>query len=112
MSNTVYYYVTIIERNLSGDATHTINKFKTIEELSMYLMKFRNTWYENCYETWDELEMGCSFPSEYLFSSTSLEVRFNMQEERFKKNLPITIWNPENEMFKFIPLEINIRKGK
>lgn len=111
MSDTVYY-VTIIERNLSGYAKHSINKFITIEELSMYLIKFRNSWYEECYELWDELEMGCSFPSEYLFSSTSLEVKFNMQEERFKKNLPITIWNPENEMCKFIPLEINIRKGK
>ena len=111
MSDTVYY-VTIIERNLSGYAKHSINKFITIEELSMYLIKFRNSWYEECYELWDELEMGCSFPSEYLFSSTSLEVKFNMQEERFKNNLPITIWNPENEMCKFIPLEINIRKGK
>ena len=56
--------------------------------------------------------MGCSFPSEYLFSSTSLKVQLDMQEEKFRKNLPITIWNPENEMCKFIPLEINIRKGK
>ena len=38
----IVYYLTIIERNLSGYADHAINKFKTIEELSMYLIKFRN----------------------------------------------------------------------
>jgi hypothetical protein len=112
MSNTIYYYVTIIEINLSGNMNHTINKFKTIEDLSMYLTKFRNTWYENCHETWDDLMIGFSFPSEYLFSAASLKVKLDMQEERFRKNLPITIWNPENEICKYIPLEINIRKGK